>query len=470
MHLFKEKHIRHCRTLETNNTNLEKGKKKKETKKFVNLTFKDKIKKLSSDINHNSRVFFCTYRRIDMEEIVEEQLEKVDEKVAKPKSKKKKIWSIISLLLNVSLVILVFYNFAKEQGGIQPLSTLFANHPKWMFLWIALGLYFVTVLFNTFKFSFLIKNRTGKFRFWFSLKLATIGRYYDLVTPLGTGGQPFEIYYLKKNGYSGDTATAIPLAKYMIWQISFSVLCLVILILYSSKISSPLVLVMACVGLSITLALFLFVFFMSITKKFGASLVVAVLKLLHKCKIIKNYKVVLVKVLKFVKSYQVCIKSFAKNPFTVIMEIVVTLGSLIANSLIAYFILIAFVEVPSMSWWDIVCYCMICEVAVSFWPLPGGSGAQELSFNALLGSLFPEGTLFWGILIWRICTYYLYIVQGGVVFIIDAISQKHGKIATIPNLEIPQKHSKISTVNTTLDTNAEKEKTANNSQITSINE
>lgn len=434
------------------------------------MNFKDKIQKFHSDINHNSRVFFCTYRRIQPEEIVEEQLEKVDEKVVKPKSKKKKIWSIALLLLNIALVVLVFYNFAKEQGGIQPLSTLFANHPKWMFLWIALGLYFVTVIFNTFKFAFLIKNRTGKLRFWFSLKLASIGRYYDHVTPLGTGGQPFEIYYLKKNGYSGDTATAIPLAKYMIWQISFSILCLVVLILYSHRVSSPLVLIMAWVGLSITLALFLFVFFMSITKKFGASLVVAVLKLLHKCKIIKNYKVVLVKVLKFVKSYQICIKSFAKKPLTVILEMFVTMGSIIANALIAYFIYIAFVEVPQMSWWDIVCYCIICEVAVSFWPMPGGSGAQELSFNALLGSLFPDGTLFWGILIWRILTYYLYILQGGVVFIIDAISsKKHGEIATIPNLDSANPKSKqeeqITTAYST--TNIEK-MTANSQNSTSL--
>lgn len=420
--------------MENNKETLKK--QNKSTKKFVNLDIKDRFRKIRSDINKNSRVFFCTYRRIGQDEIVEKQLERVDKKVTKPKSKKKKIWSIIFLLLNIALVVLVFYNFAKEQGGIQPLSTLFANHPKWTFLWIALGLYFLTVVFNTFKFAILIKNRTGKFRFWFSLKLASIGRYYDHITPLGTGGQPFEIYYLKKNGYTGDTATAIPLAKYMIWQISFSLLCLIVLILYSQYVTSTLVLIMAWIGLSITLALFLFVFFMSVTKKFGASLVVAVLKLLYKCKIIKNYKVVLIKVLRFVKSYQYCIKSFAKNPITVILEIIVTMGSIIANALVAYFIYIAFVEVPAVSWWDIVCYCCICEVAVSFWPMPGGSGAQELSFNALLGSLFPEGTLFWGILIWRILTYYIYILQGGIVLIADAITAKKNRnIANISNLK-----------------------------------
>jgi hypothetical protein len=63
-------------------------------------------------------------------------------------------------------------------------------------------------------------------------------------------------------------------------------------------------------------------------------------------------------------------------------------------------------------------------VATTFFPMPGGSGAQELSFNSLLGSLFPDGTLFWGILFWRILTYYMYIFQGGIVLIVDTISSK----------------------------------------------
>ena len=39
--------------------------------------------------------------------------------------------------------------------------------------------------------------------------------------------------YLKKDGYSGDIATAIPLAKYMVWQIAFMLICGFILIAYS---------------------------------------------------------------------------------------------------------------------------------------------------------------------------------------------------------------------------------------------
>lgn len=396
------------------------------------------FEKLKSDMDNNSRIFFATDQQVDHNHIINESLEKAEKNQPDKKSKKKKIFGLLFFIFNVILVAAVFYNFAHEQGGIQPLSTLIANKPNWVFLFVAIGLYFVTVIFNTLKFLFLIHSRTKKWRPWFSFKLATVGRYYDLITPMGSGGQPFEIYYLKKDGYSGDIATAIPLAKYMAWQVAFIGICTFILCAYSSDyVSSTLVLVCAWVGLMLILLLFLFVLFMSITKKWGASLVVGVLKLLHKMHIIKDYKKALIKVLKFVKQYQFCMKTFAKNPLTLISVLISSLASIISNALIAYFIYVSFEANPIVSWWDIVCKCLICELAVSFVPLPGGSGATELSFNALLGSLFTKGTLFWGILIWRALTYYLYIIQGLIILLIDVFNKKkkdRKSRNTLPNI------------------------------------
>ena len=389
---------------------------------------KTSIENIKANIEKNSRIFFTTSKKLSDDTLIEHKLTQTEDAIAKKKTKNKKIFNLLFFLFNIILVVAVFYNFAKEQGGVQPLSTLFANKPKWRFLWVAVGLYAIAVIFNTLKFSFLIHSKTGKFRLWFSFKLATIGRYYDHITPLGSGGQPFEIYYLKKNGHGGDIATAIPLAKYMVWQIAFMIICTFILIAYGPNYStSPIVLICAWIGLALIMFLFLFVLFMSITKKFGASLVVGVLKLLNKMHLIKDYRKVLIKVLKFVKQYQYCIRTFAKSPWTILSVLFASIGSLLSNALIAYFILIAFNTTANISWWDIVCKCFICDLAVCFMPMPGGSGATELSFNALLGSLFTEGTLFWGILIWRFLTYYLYIIQGAIVLICEMFKKKKDK-------------------------------------------
>lgn len=362
------------------------------------------------------------------EEIISHNITQAQNIITEKKSKNKKIFNILFLIFNLILVVGVFYNFAREQGGIEPLGNLISKHPRWRYLFVALGLFALTVIFNSLKAFFLIHNRTRKWRPLFSFKVATMSKYYDMMTPFSSGGKPFEIYYLKKNGHSGDVATAIPLAKYMIWQLVLLIVCSTILIIYPHEnISNPLILVCAWIGLAIVLAVFLFILFMSVTKKWGSKLLVLILKILHKMHLIKNYHTILRKVLRFVKSYQYSLKQFTKSPITLILVAICTLGAILSNGLIAYFIYRSFVEVPIVMWYDIFCKCIICELAICFIPLPGGSGFSELSFNSLLGSIFPEGALFWGILIWRVFTYYLHIALGGVLLLLEIILPKSKK-------------------------------------------
>lgn len=400
---------------------------------------KGSIERIKTDINNNSRVFFSTLKKINEEILVSETLDRATTIADKPKTLRKKILQAIMLIVNILLLIVVFYTFATEQGGVHPLSELLAGHPNWRFLLVAILLFAVTNILNACKFFIYIKHKTGKFKPLFSLKVAIVGRYYDLITPLGSGGQPFEMHYFRKHGYSPETSTTIPVAKYMVWQLSFFLLCLGILIAYSAElISSPLLLVLGWVGLSVVLLIFLFVFIMSIPQKIGPSLVVGVLKLLRKMKIIKNYRATLFHVLKFVKSYQFSLKETFKNPVIIISQILITMAGIVANSLIAFFIYLTFVPAPTVEWWEIVCKCCLCDLTACFIPLPGGSGAQEISFSALLGSLFPEGSFFWGVLFWRILTYYLYIGQGAILLVSDAVINKikhRSSIKPIPSSE-----------------------------------
>lgn len=394
---------------------------------------RERLKKFNYDRLHCRKFLLST--TTTQEEIITHNVTSANTLITEKKSKNKKIFSILFLLFNIILVVGVFYNFAKEQGGIQSLNSLISNHPRWRYLFVALGLFLLTVIFNSLKSFFLIHNRTKKWRPIFSFKVATMSKYYDMMTPFSSGGKPFEIYYLKKNGHSGDIATAIPLAKYMIWQFVLLAVSITILIFYPREnISSPLILICAWIGLCIVLAVFLFILFMSITKKWGAKLLSFVLKILHKLHLIKNYHTTQRKVLRFVKSYQYSIKAFTKSPITIILVGLCTLGAILSNGMIAYFIYRSFIEVPIVAWYDVFCKCIICDLAICIIPLPGGSGVSELSFNSLLGSLFTEGALFWGILIWRIFTYYLHILLGGVLLILEIIipkAKKHKKKAKV---------------------------------------
>ena len=72
-----------------------------------------------------------------------------------------------------------------------------------------------------------------------------------------------------------------------------------------------------------------------------------------------------------------------------------------------------------VSYFDILTKTMICHLASSIVPLPGSSGAAELSFLAMFSSLFQEGTQVWAMLIWRLSSYYVFIIRGILVTIYD---------------------------------------------------
>ena len=142
-------------------------------KKWINKNLiKGYCTKVKSNITENRKLLQDVHDNISEESITTEKLEEAKNFQESKKKKGKKIWSILFLILNIALVALVFYNFANEQGGIQPLDTLINNSPKWYFLLIALGLYFATVILNALKFLILIYHRTKKIKFNFSMKMA----------------------------------------------------------------------------------------------------------------------------------------------------------------------------------------------------------------------------------------------------------------------------------------------------------
>ena len=66
---------------------------------------------------------------------------------------------------------------------------------------------------------------------------------------------------------------------------------------------------------------------------------------------------------------------------------------------------------------------VVCDMACSFIPLPGAAGMAELSFATLFGNFFKSAgagnIAVWALLLWRIFTYYGYLIQGLFIMLYD---------------------------------------------------
>ncbi len=368
----------------------------------------------------------------------EARLEAVVKEVEnKPKSKKQK-FSWVFLVVNV-LIVGGIFTYQLINGGVKPISEFFNNVVYYRFLTLAFVMFVVTTVLETLKNFFLMYKCSKKKQFWLAYRSSSLGRYWDNITPLSSGGEPFMMYYLSKNGYSAGDAAGIPLAKSVFWQIGTVIMGIITLCtVQTADLGGTFIKVAAWIGIAGNTLVVLFVLLVSTNRKIGGKLIIGGLRLGYKMHIVKNYRKALRKTLNFVGRYQSCIKEFASSFWTVVSQLFLAILTSLAHFTIAYFVYLAFNynsylagEITLIPWSRIVSLAMICDLAVSFIPLPGGSGAAEISFLAIFTSLVPEQTAFWALLFWRLFSYYSFIIQGFIITFVDFVRGKKSNAEVI---------------------------------------
>ena len=150
----------------------------------------------------------------------------------KESKKKRRKRSLLLLLFNIVVIGVIIIVEVLSHRNIEPIGSVLSTWGKnWIYLLALLGIIVVNITALGLRYSTLIYSMTGKRRLKLSFSTAVLGKYYDNVTPFGTGGQPFQIYYLyKKRDIPRGAASAVPLARLMV---SLFVWCLFALVLMS---------------------------------------------------------------------------------------------------------------------------------------------------------------------------------------------------------------------------------------------
>lgn len=369
----------------------------------------------SKDVNENMDSIVDVEKRA-------KAIKDANETVVKNKSPQKKLWSFIFLLINIIVVVMILLKMLDGQS-VTSLNDINFNYS---FLVIALLVFPLIVICDQARYYILIKQSTKRHRPFLAYKITAIGRYYDYITPLGSGGQPFQIYYLTNRGVKASSATAIPFAKYIVQQIVFAFIALFLLLgsvtflksTFTGATGSTIVSVASWIGFAFN-CFMVFIIILLSSSRLGHKLVIGILKLLKKIRIVKNYDKYYNKLIKLVEEYQRTIKFFVKSPKLLLSMVLFSALALVLEYSAPFLIYCAFGNPPSLDMWlQIMIVSLMIQLAISFIPLPGGSGAAELSFAAMFSALMSADT-FWAMMIWRFVTYYAFIIQGLGVVVYD---------------------------------------------------
>jgi len=342
----------------------------------------------------------------------------------KQKSKRQRWINLGFLMLNLVILAIILFFQIRSEGAISFADLVSSELNLW---WLLAGimLFFFINLVDTSRIAVSIKQVTGRSRPFLSFKSTAICRFYDCITPLSTGGQPFQIFYLSKRGLNASTASSVPLSKYVYAQIVFVIYTGLILIasIFLNIEINPILRTLSWIGLGLNALLIILIFMLSVSKRVAPKMVIGFLKFGAKLHLVKDYHATFKKVIRSVKQYTSTFKMFMKNRWNAILQVVITIIYLTSVYTIPFVVYCMFTNAPSLSvWFQLMVLQVICDLAISFIPIPGGGGSAELSFGALFGQYFKNcvpGVSVWAMLFWRIFTYYGYLLQGVLVLLYD---------------------------------------------------
>ena len=161
------------------------------------------------------------------------------------------------------------------------------------------------------------------------------------------------------------------------------------------------------------LAIFLtFTILLFVNKKLGNKIIVLLVKLLHKLRIVKNPYAMYLKIMRPALVFQHKMKDFFASKKITFTFLIMSVFEYLIEYSIPFFVYSAFNGFDLSIYWQLLSVTIIIELASHVLPIPGGTGMAELSFYAVFASLFTADVLFWALIIWRILSYYDYLIVG----------------------------------------------------------
>lgn len=339
----------------------------------------------------------------------------------KPKMNwKKRIAIILFVLLNVAVILITLFSEI-DKDGIEAirLSNVKINPA---FLCGAFGCFVFAIAAETLKYFLLIKNTGSTKSMKLAYETAVYGRYYDCITPSGIGGQPYQIYHLKKSGLSASVAGAVPIMGFIGMQFGFVFLSAISMAFGFKYMTGPGMIVAECIGficyVALPLCIMVFTWNYSFAQKVGAFFI----RLFAKMKIVKDPDATTEKLHRVLDQYSTIFKDLMHRKLLTVAVLGLSMLYHFLVCCMPYFVIHAFGG--TFGFMQSFVTTIAIYTAITFIPTPGNSGAAEGSFYLVFSSLSDNIPTFYPMIIWRLFSYYSFVLLGALSYLVTFISNR----------------------------------------------
>ena len=317
-------------------------------------------------------------------------------------------WNL--LICIASAVILATYIFVVD-GPENILLTLKSVNLSWLFLGI--GCMVLYWLLEAVILHMILRKLNPSQAFFSTFRVSMIGQYFNTITPFASGGQPFQAYYLTKQGVSLDKGITGLLTKFIVYQGSLTLLSIIVLVFrlhfFQTEVNN--FIYVTLIGFAVNFAVMFLLICVTFWPKPTKAAAHFGIRLLGKMHILKNperqHERVEAELDKFYRNNDF----MAHNVFLIFKAVLLSIMQILSYLMVSYMVYRAFGLTGADLFTMIAASAFVMMIA-SFVPLPGAAGASEGSFYLFFSIFFPAGLIHFAVLFWRMITFYLTIVVG----------------------------------------------------------
>lgn len=273
----------------------------------------------------------------------------------------------------------------------------------WFFKAIA-----TTRIANIFKKDYSIKQ---------GMRLVLETNFFHAITPFAVGGQPYEIYSLKKSKLKITEATNVSIVNFIVYQIAL-VLLGIIAIVYNHHFvllkENDLLKNLVVVGFLVNFIVIVALFLLTCTKKINKILMKFIIKVLNKIHLVKNKDEKIKQFNEYLNEFHQGAKILLQDKKLFIKLIFVHFIGLISSYLIPLTLAYA-MGISSYTGIEAIVLSSYVMLIGAFVPIPGGTGGLEYGFMTFYGSFIKGSKLNSIMLLWRFITYYFAMILGAIL-------------------------------------------------------
>lgn len=314
------------------------------------------------------------------------------------------------------IISTLFVFFLVKDNFIETVRLIRGANMWWILL--SFFVFFIYVYLEALLMYLIVIEYKKDYKFEKIFKLLVMTKFFNGITPFSSGGQPIQLYELKKDGIDTSKGTIIIVQSFLIFQ--FTILFLGVIAVILNSIFhlfdfTPVMFYMTILGFILNIIAFLSIFTISVNEKVNKVIHNFVIKIVEKFNFKRKEKRKK-KIDKYFLEYYEGFQFLWQNKILMLKVLILEALALISLFIIPIFIFKALNIKYTIDLFTTIIISIYIFIVGSYVPIPGGTGGIEYAFLTFFKRYLPAASLTPSLIIWRFVTYYAPVLIGGIVF------------------------------------------------------